>query len=162
MADHAHTGEHDQHDHHHGNMVPEPMLYAMGALVLCVLAFVTFAKLTGIGLAERTEFTPAQTLSLTFTDETDGSVGVYDAETGERIHLYPAGEGGFVRTAMRALTFDRDKHGIGQVPPFTLTRTSEGILLLEDPSTGRRVALEAFSRGSAANFDQLFETGDAP
>ncbi|MEO0816630.1 MAG: photosynthetic complex assembly protein PuhC [Pseudomonadota bacterium] len=158
MADHAHTGEH--HDHH-GKIVPEPMLYAMGALVFCVLAFVTFAKVTGIGVAKQTEFTSAETLSLTFADESDGAVGVYDAETGAQIHLYPAGEGGFVRTAMRALTFDRDKYGIGQTPPFTLTRTTEGILLLEDPSTGRRVALEAFSKGSAANFDQLFEAGDA-
>ncbi|MEM9739447.1 MAG: photosynthetic complex assembly protein PuhC [Pseudomonadota bacterium] len=158
MADHAHPGD---HHHDHGNIVPEPMLYAMGALIACVLAFVTFATVTGIGIAQPPEFKSVQTLSLTFTDEADGAVGVQDAETGEQIHLYPAGEGGFVRTALRALTFDRDKYGIGQTPPFRLTRTQEGILLLEDPSTGRRVALEAFSRGSAANFDQLFDSAGA-
>jgi len=158
MADQAHA----PHHHDHGKIVPEPMLYAMAGLVVCVLAFVTFAKFTGIGLADRTEFTPAATLTLNFTDEPDGAVGVIDHDTGEMIHRYPAGEGGFVRTAMRALTFDRAKHDVGQAPPFRLTRTQEGILLLEDPTTGRRVALEAFSKGSAANFDQLFEAGGTP
>ncbi|MEL6662235.1 MAG: photosynthetic complex assembly protein PuhC [Pseudomonadota bacterium] len=157
MADHTHASHH----HHHGKIVPDAMLWAMAGLVISVLAFVTFAKVTGIGIAEQTRFTSAETLSLTFTDEADGAVGVWDASSGALIHTYAAGEGGFVRTAMRALTFDRDKHGIGQAPPFTLTRTAEGILLLEDPSTGRRVALEAFSKGSAANFDQLFDAGDA-
>ncbi|MEM1149771.1 MAG: photosynthetic complex assembly protein PuhC [Pseudomonadota bacterium] len=142
-------------------IVPEPMLYAVGGLMLFVLVFVGFAKLTGIGLAERAEFTVVRSISLNFSDEADGAVGVYHGETGERIHLYTAGEGGFVRTAMRALTYDRDKFGIGQAPPFQLTETSEGILLLEDPSTGRRVALEAFSAGNAANFQQLFDAGAA-
>ncbi|MEM1106143.1 MAG: photosynthetic complex assembly protein PuhC [Pseudomonadota bacterium] len=141
-------------------IVPEPMLWAAFALIFFVVACVGLAKLTGVGVWQPSQVHEVQSLSLNFTDEDGGAVGVFNAETGQMIHLYPAGEGGFVRSAMRALTYDRDKFGIGQTPPFSLTRTQEGLLLLEDPSTGRRVALQAFSEGNAANFDQLFETGE--
>lgn len=143
------------HGHDHENLAPKPLLIAAAGLVLSVLALVTFSQITGIGKATPTPLAVTQSVSINFVDDADGGVGVLSAETGTRIYTYPPASGGFVRVALRALAVDRFRMGIGSEPPFTLAQTQEGVLVLSDPSTGKRVTLEAFGSGNAETFSAL-------
>lgn len=143
------------HGHDHENLAPKPLLIAVFGLVLTVLALVAFSQITGIGKATPTPLTTVQSVSISFVDDTDGGVGVISAETGLRIYTYPPESGGFVRVALRALAVDRYRMGIGAEPPFTLAQTEEGVLVLSDPSTGKRVTLAAFGGGNAETFSAL-------
>ena len=50
------------------------------------------------------------------------------------------------------LARDRRLAHLGSGPPFRLVRWSDGRLSLEDPSTGRQVALEAFGPTNSGVF----------
>lgn len=143
--------------HSHENLVPKPMLIGIGVLIVTVVLFTAVSRLTGFATATVAEFEAEQTLMLNFTDEEDGAIGVFLAETGERLHTYPPETGGFVRTAMRALALDRRKLGVGQVPPVELVRTTENTFVLRDPATGKRVTLDAFGDDNEGQFTLLFE-----
>lgn len=151
-----------RHHHHHNETVPIPMLIAAGTLICAVLALTAISTVTGIGLnKEPTVVAGENTLLVRFLDEEDGSVGVYDWASGERVHTYPAETGHFVRTTLRSLALDRKREGIGDGPPFLITVTPAGRLFLEDTVNGNTVALEAFGDMNTAEFAQLLaQKGD--
>ena len=155
-ADMTHHSPVHLHDHHHDIRVPKPLLLGMGIMLACITVFAMIASFTGLGAHEANTYTQAETLALRIVDEADGGVGVYAAVTGDLIHIYEPGTGAFVRTALRALALDRQRAGIGPEPAFHLTRTMEGALLLEDPSTNKTITLDAFTAEHAASFDTLF------
>jgi putative photosynthetic complex assembly protein len=134
--------------------IPTPLLIGAAVLMASSIGLAAVGRLTK---APRAEAPALVSLELRFADEADGGVSVADAATGERIHLYGPGEGGFVRTALRAVVFERKKSGLGAETPLRLTRTQTGRLILADPATGREVGLEAFGAGNAADFGRLLD-----
>ena len=146
------------HQHHHNARPPKALLMGCGLLVVFAVLATGFVALTGIGSTRDLGGAATASVSLTFADREDGAVIASHAGTGDVLQIWEPGTGGFVRTALRALAYDRRAVGIGSTPPFLLSRTDRGRLLLEDPSTGKRLALEAFGRANMGEFEALLST----
>ena len=65
-----------------------------------------------------------------------------------------------MRATLRGLAQERRRSGIGDTTPFLLTRWSDGRMSLDDATTGRDVALEAFGETNADAFTKLFVSGE--
>jgi putative photosynthetic complex assembly protein len=95
-------------------------------------------------------------LALRFEDRPDGSVLVRNAKDGAIIYTIAPGTNGFMRATLRGLAQERKRSDIGDSAPFRLVHWDDGRMTLEDATTGRRVALEAFGPTNAQAFAQLF------
>ncbi|MEM9667985.1 MAG: photosynthetic complex assembly protein PuhC [Pseudomonadota bacterium] len=136
-----------------------PAVFRYGPFIFLgtMLVLASFSTWTGIGKMTVQQEAAVERMAIQFVDEADGGIGVYDPETKALIHTYPPNSEGFVRTALRALSFDRKKFGVGPTPAFELVRTESGQVILNDPSTQKFVTLEAFGASNAESFIQLFE-----
>ena len=85
----------------------------------------------------------------------DGAVAVYEAESGRVVDVVAPGTNGFVRGVMRGFARERRSHEVGAAPPFRLTLWEAGNLSLEDPTTGRRVELDAFGPTNRQAFERF-------
>ena len=90
--------------------------------------------------------------SLFFFDEADGTVRVEDASNGTELGRFGPGTGGFVRTTVRALVYQRRIKGFGREVPFELIEWDNGMLTLLDPTTGEGVELHSFGDGNRQTF----------
>lgn len=143
---------HHTHDIH----VPKPALFGIAALLTSVVAFVGFSQVTGIGVAKLSNEAPVELIQVRFMDEPDGGVGVYDPESGEQIHVFEPGSGGFVRVALRSLTHNRRVKGVGPSPAYELQKSATGNVVLYDPTTQKSLTLDAFGDVNESDFAQLF------
>lgn len=145
---------------------PFPRGPLIGAAILIAVAIGSTAavRLTG-GVAPsgviEAGVAASHARTLRFIDAGEGRVIVEDAAVGRAIADYGTGEGGFVRSVMRSFARDRRSLGIGQEPPFALTRWADGTLTIEDTATRRRIALNAFGPDNAGAFAQLL-SGEQP
>lgn len=97
------------------------------------------------------------TRSLLFFDERDGTVRVEDAITREEIAAFGPGTGGFVRSTVRSLVYQRRINGIGRETPFELIDWENGALTLLDTTTGKTVELGSFGDGNRQTFANFLE-----
>jgi putative photosynthetic complex assembly protein len=151
MSDTVHHGEQAQ-----GDVVPSGVLRAIGLLLLLSVAAVAVVRLSGIDIREP-DAAAVQTRALLFEDRPDGSIAVIDASTREQFTQI-AGEGGFIRGALRALARERKLRGLDGSQPFHLIGRADGRLTLEDPATGQRIDLESFGPQHAGAFARLLGT----
>jgi len=145
--------------HHHspiGPRAPAIVRYGFFILAVTMVLLAAVSSWTGLGRVAVEPEPAVETMSIRFADEADGGIGVYDPSTNDLIHVYAPEAGGFVRTALRALAFDRRKLGIGPEPAFELMRGESGQVTLYDPTTEKFVTLQAFGKGNAETFAQLF------
>ncbi len=139
--------------------VPRGPLIAIGVLVLATLLAVSAVRLSGMQIRQP-DAQPAVTRLLHFQDRADGAVTVVDAREKREVVVL-TGEQGFLRGALRALTRERSKRGLGPEQPFELIGRADGRLTLVDPATGERIDLESFGPTNAGVFARLLEL-DAP
>lgn len=139
----------------HHESTPRLPLAALGTLVLVTLMGVAAVRLTGVGGSTDQPAPALQARSLHFDDLPGGGIAVRDADSGQVIDTVAPGTNGFLRSAVRGLVRDRKRQQIGPQPPFRLVARSDGRLTLEDPSTGRRIDLEAFGPSNAGVFVRL-------
>ena len=142
--------------HAHAISLPRGTLVAAAALVGFSLVTVAAARL----LHWRGTSTPPATivtaLHLNFVDRANGSIEVRDADHGQLlIYQVPPETNGFMRGVLRGLARARRNEHLGQAPPFTLTRWSDGRLSLADPQTGHSVPLEVFGPSNSRPFALL-------
>ena len=142
--------------HSHDIQTPKPVLFAVAALLTFVTAFVGFARLTGIGIADMPSEPLVDRIEVRFLDQANGAVGAFNPTDDVMIHLFEAGEGGFVRTALRSLAHNRRLKGIGPTPPYELQKSVSGNIVLHDPTTGKSLTLDAFGDANENDFAQLF------
>ena len=155
MIDTAHS-----HPPAHADDVPAGVLKAIGILLLVSVAAVALVRLSGIDI-RTPDAAAVQTRALHFEDRADGSIAVLDA--GSRADVARiAGEGGFVRGALRALARERKLRGLDAAAPFLLIARADGRLTLEDPATGQRIDLESFGPQHAGEFARLLAPAAAP
>ena len=132
---------------------PRWILLFSAFMIAFSLLSVGLIRITGNGpdqLAQRV----VQERALVFLDTADGAVWVQDGDSGATLtHLY--GEQGFVRGALRALSRERLARGLGPEAPFRLQAKADGALTLLDPSTQKRIDLEAFGPSNVAQFAQF-------
>lgn len=95
---------------------------------------------------------------LLFEDLADGSAVVRDAGTGATLQHVAAGDGGFVRTALRLLVVERRRYGLDPAQPFVLASWTSGRVTIEDRALGKTIELTAFGTTNARAFAQLLET----
>jgi putative photosynthetic complex assembly protein len=126
---------------------------AAATLVLAALLGAAAVRLSGISISEP-DAAAIAVRELRFIDRSDGSIDVFDARTQALVETV-RGEAGFVRGALRGLARERRRAGIGAEPPFELVARADGRLTLIDPSTSRRVDLEAFGPANSAEFARL-------
>jgi len=138
-------------------------LVGAGSLILISLLSVAWVRWSG-GPEFSAVPTPAHViaaLELNFQDMEDGSVGIFDATTGEQIRLLPPGEHGFVRATLRGLARARRAIGAGAEMPFYLEQRQSGQLVLIDPVTSQEIDLWAFGSLNGGEFASLFDP-DSP
>jgi putative photosynthetic complex assembly protein len=134
---------------------PRGALIGAAVLVAGTIALAAAARWGGFGATEMRRADPITVRDLRFDDRADGAVVVHEARTGELVDVVAPGTNGFLRGALRGLARERRAHGIGSEPPFRLSVGADGQLTLEDPSTRRRIALEAFGPTNAGAFARL-------
>lgn len=142
-----------------------PLIMA-GALIASVLALTSAVSL---GYLDR-QSVPSEarassgamvtaTRNLQFYDESDGTVRVEDAVSGDVLGSFGPGTGGFVRSSMRSLTHQRRINGIGRTVPFELIEWDNGDLTLRDSTTEATVELSAFGAGNRKTFADMLHKG---
>jgi putative photosynthetic complex assembly protein len=140
---------------------PRGALIGAGLLIGCSLALAAGVRLSGVDVAQPTG--KAVTVrELNFADRPDGGVLVTDADAGNRtVEVVKPETGYFLRATMRTLARQRHREDIGPQVPFRLTGWNDGRLTLDDPTTGRRVDLEAFGESNEVVFAKLLMTPPA-
>ena len=141
-------------EHSHGT-VPRTPLMAVGGLILASLLMVAVVRLTGVGEVRTPMTQVVAERSLRFSDQADGGIAVHDAANGQLLERLAPGSNGFLRGALRGLSRERKRSGIGPEPALRLSGRSDGRLLLEDPQTGRLIDLGSFGSTNAAVFARL-------
>jgi len=137
--------------------VPRGALLAVGALLLATMIAVAAVRISGMPI-RMPDADPAVTRLLRFEDRPDGGVAVIDARAGREVVVL-TGEQGFLRGALRSLSHERMRRGLGPEQPFELIGRTDGRLTLIDPATSQRIDLESFGPTNAGVFARLLETG---
>lgn len=149
-------------DPFHGKTLPRAALVGAGLLVAATIFASGTARLTGIGTTRLPAAETVASAELRFLDREDGAVLVQRYPDETLIAVLPAGTNGFARGVLRGLARDRRLAHLGAGPPFRLVRWSDGRLSLEDPTTDRVIAIEAFGPTNAQVFaDLLVSAQDA-
>jgi putative photosynthetic complex assembly protein len=144
-------------------MVPRGAILGASALIGFSLVAASLGRLTGVGTVRADYASTEQRMSFRFEDRADGGISVIAPESGATIGVVPAGTDGFVRTVLRSLAFDRQRHGVGAGPEFVIARWTDGHTTIDDPATGRRVDLAAFGVVNMQAFEHLVAMrGDKP
>ena len=147
--------------HAHDTSPPRILLMACAALVIFALLGVSAVRLTGASHTSDWRAMTVETLNFRFADGQGGAILAINADTGDLVHSWAPETGGFVRTSLRSLAFSRAREGVGAEPAFALHVTDNGKYILEDPSTGQWVSLDAFGRDNVREFANLFDKGRA-
>ena len=149
----------DHHDPHE----PVPRIPLAGAILLVgiALAAVTFSRVTGVGSVVPVSVADIEVRELRFEDRPDGSIAVRDGRDGSTVWTAAPGTNGFMRGVLRGFARERKRSDFGQEVPFRLVRKADDRMLLEDPTTGRRVDLGSFGRDNAIVFAALLGHGQA-
>jgi putative photosynthetic complex assembly protein len=136
---------------------PRGALLGAALLVGFSLCAATAARLMHVNATPLPAAQAVRVLHLTFRDRSDGGVEILDAARGNTqiTELLP-GTNGFVRGVLRGLARERRRESIGALPPFSLTRWSDGRMTLDDPQTGQHVNLEVFGPANARPFADIF------
>ncbi|AWN37378.1 photosynthetic complex assembly protein PuhC [Methylobacterium radiodurans] len=136
---------------------PGPVLLGAGGLLAFVLVAVLAGRGPPVAAPPEIEARPAAALAFRAEDRDDGSVALREAGSLRVVATIRPGEDGFVRGTLRGLAQARQREGLGPEAPFRLVRYADGRLALEDASTGRTVALQAFGPTNAAAFGRILE-----
>lgn len=143
--------------------VPRGALIGAAALISFAIVAAAVGGLTGVGTVRAGYSAPLQTVALRFEDRPDGGISVIAPDTGSVIGGIEVGTDGFIRTVLRSMAFDRQRHGIGSGPPFMIVTWPNGRSTIDDPSTGRRVDLAAFGVANMQQFARLMTAqGEKP
>lgn len=139
--------------------IPRGPLIGALALVAFAIVVTTGSRLTEVGTLRSPEPAPVESRTLVFKDRHDGAVVVMDVSADQEVAVLPPGTNGFIRGTLRGLARERRMHDIGMSPPFLLTRSTDGRVTLQDPSTGRQIDLDAFGPTNAGAFAKLLPSG---
>lgn len=137
------------------DLVPRMMVRGMLALVLSVLAMVSYAVYTDrplIATPPEAEVILERTVFL--KGEMSGAATVLDAN-GTLIGRLSPEEGGFIAGVGRVLDRERTKHGVPLTGPVTITGRADGRVSVYDTSTGWGADLMGFGQDNARAFVRL-------
>ena len=123
---------------------PRAILTVAGTVIGLSLVTATVGRLTGAADSTPTSAAVASR-ELVFHDQRNGGVAIYDADDPSvPIDIVAPETNGFLRATVRGLAQQRLRQDASRNTPFRLTGWADGRLTLEDPTTGRRIEMEAF------------------
>lgn len=134
---------------------PRSILIAGGSLMLASLAIAAAARYGNVGTTRPDHGAALETRTFTAEDRTQGGIVLRDAKDGHVLATLEPGEGGFIRGVLRGFARDRRASQLGTSDSFILARRADGLLTLEDTSTGRVVDLDGFGTTNRAAFAKL-------
>lgn len=146
---------------HSQEKIPTPLLIGAAALMGLSVLGAVMARTTGIGAQQDTTAPVTERVSVRFIDAADGGVLALHQDTGVKIASFSPGHGGFVRSALRAVAFKRKVLGLGDTAPFEISRSSDGRMILSDPTSGEKIELAAFGGDNANDFAEILSAGTA-
>ncbi|MBL3704342.1 pullulanase [Sulfitobacter sp. BDSS02] len=138
--------------------IPRYLLRAMFALVVCVLALVTYARLSDVPLSATPPegaIVAKREMILSFND-LSGAVQVLNPDGSLMVDLGPE-EGGFVAGVARVINRERIKNRSAPDGPVVLVRRDTGRIAITDPSTGWSADLMGFGADNARAFARLLD-----
>lgn len=135
--------------------IPRAVLLGAAGLLAFVVVSVTASRLTGLGHTGQVQSAAVSSYELVFRDRADGAIEVVDPTNQRVVSVVQSGSNGFMRGTLRGLARERKRSSADLDMPFRLTRFADGRLTLEDPTTGRRIDLEAFGPTNAQSFARL-------
>lgn len=141
---------------------PRAVLLGAMALVITSMLLAYGTRQSGVGVTRLPTAEAVSSRMLRFEDRADGAIGVWDTQSNELVQVLAPGTNGFVRGVMRGLARDRKLLGVGHDDAFKLVRWADGRLSLEDPTTGRNIALEPFGADNSRVFARFLETSATP
>ena len=103
----------------------------------------------------------SSSVEITVLDLPDGAVGVFQTQSNAPLARFESGEGSFVRTIFRSLVRDRRVRQGSAPPQFIIRGLSDGRVIVEDPSTGSHIDLDAFGHINAEQFRDMLQAGAA-
>ena len=134
---------------------PRIILAIAGSVVALSIVAAAVGRLTGAADSAPTG-TAWASRDLLFRDRPNGGVAVYDANASTTpIEIIAPETNGFLRATMRGLARQRLRQDADREIPFRLTGWTDGRLTLEDPTTGRKVEMEAFGLSNEMVFAHL-------
>jgi len=104
---------------------------------------------------------PVSSYELRFEDDARGRVSVYLGTGDQLVDVMEPGGSSFVRGVLRAMARERRQHGISTLLPFRISQLPANRLVVEDPTTGRRIPLEPFGPDNVAAFRELLYAAQA-
>ena len=143
----------------HAAPFPRGPLILAGTAIAIAIATAAVGRLTGAADSKPTGSVFASR-ELLFQDRPNGAVAVYDAQhRSAPIETIAPETNGFLRATVRGLAQQRLRQDASRDVPFRLTGWADGRLTLEDPTTGRRVEMEAFGITNETVFAHLLTAG---
>jgi putative photosynthetic complex assembly protein len=140
---------------HDKELIPRVMTRAMLALVLTVLALVTYARVTDRPLiATPPEGNIVVSRDVILSGDLSGSATVLNLDGTVVADLTPD-QGGFISGVWRVVLRERTKHRVALDGPVTLIRRDNGRVEIQDPSTGWGADLMGFGADNARAFARL-------
>lgn len=142
--------------HIHEQKIPTAVLVGAGFMIVfsLIVAGTSRASLQAEVAAQAAAPTIAQRM-LRFEDRPDGSIVIFDDDSGETVQVVEPQGGTFLRGIMRSMFRIRKLESLPRESPFRLAREKDGRLTITDPLTARRVDLEAFGSDNAPKFAAL-------
>ena len=124
--------------------------------LLFVVAVVSLARINDHVAEAPKPMAPIQIQrAVSFVDEGDGRIRIEDASNGRPLRILLAGEGSFIRGAVRSLVRTRQLASVEVAASFDLILYADGRFQLYDPLTGEALELAAFGPSNSGEFRAL-------
>jgi len=142
-----------------GRPFPRGVLIGAALLIGFVILAAAMVQITGVG-GTQTPLPPVvESRELVFQDDGAGTTTVRIAgDDGKLLAELESGVDGFVLGVMRGMVREREAYDVPLDAPYVISLRTGGILLFEDPQTGRQIDLRAFGPTNTAAFARLLRT----
>lgn len=140
---------------------PRSLLIAGGSLLLASLGLAAAARYGDVGKSRPVHAAVLEQRIFTVEDGAQSGVILRDAKDGRVLLTIEPGDGGFIRGVLRGFARDRRASQLASTDSFLLARRADGLLTIEDTSTGRIVELEGFGTTNREAFAKLLPSREA-
>jgi putative photosynthetic complex assembly protein len=138
-----------------GRPFPRAVLVGAALLIGFVILAAALVRVTGVGGTETPLPPIVESRELVFVDEAGSTTRVQIAGEDGTLAELESGVDGFVLGVMRGMVRERKAYDAPLDAPYLLSLREGGVLLFEDPQTGRRIDLRAFGPTNTDAFARL-------
>ncbi|HQT84890.1 MULTISPECIES: photosynthetic complex assembly protein PuhC [Acidiphilium] len=147
------SGAAPYHDDDAPPHVPRWAVIAAGCLMLGTVALATISRLTTPDYSLPAATAPI--MAVRFIQTEAQALLVQNAATGKPITTIAPSADAFLRTTLRTMIEARLADGFSRTAPFLLIPAAHHVLILDDPTTGEHIDLQAFGPSNSGQFKAL-------